>query len=251
METQEIRHPAHQIMSLVARYYGITVEEMKNGDRHQRLVRARHVAMYLLRHRQKMSFPEIASVIGRRDHTTAMAAIRKIKDHLEQDTELRRDLFHITKELAHSSSSWENLSLLRPMAQADDREIRCNCRGLAIKPNVDLCYRLKRTGHDTIISLEFLKGTRYALEFTDGLRPELLPISAIDISAFSGTNGTPWEDIVLNSILRLLTQCGELYLSFHTCGADAAFVVATLHCGEFFTRGRCPPHELEQYLRYD
>lgn len=68
-----------KIIQAVALKYGIPADEICFGGRLSRVVRARHIAMYLVRDIVKTSFPETGRKFGGRDHTTAMHAIGKIE----------------------------------------------------------------------------------------------------------------------------------------------------------------------------
>ncbi len=68
---------AKQIIDKTARYYNIDVKICAHPDE-TNFAMPRQIAMFLLRSELKMSFPEIAQELGRKDHTTAMHSIEKI-----------------------------------------------------------------------------------------------------------------------------------------------------------------------------
>jgi len=81
-----------RIQHQVAEQFGITVAELVGSERHRTLVRARHIAMALVRDRCRSSYPEIGRAFGNRDHTTAMSAVRRVREVLRgslEDQELR------------------------------------------------------------------------------------------------------------------------------------------------------------------
>jgi chromosomal replication initiation ATPase DnaA len=49
---------------------------------------ARNVAMYLARKHTPLSFPEIARLMGNKNHTTVLLACRRITGHVDQDAEV-------------------------------------------------------------------------------------------------------------------------------------------------------------------
>jgi chromosomal replication initiator protein len=59
----------------------------------------RQVAMYLLREEANVSLPQIGVVLGGRDHTTVMYACEKVRDLLERDDRLRRQVIQIRESL--------------------------------------------------------------------------------------------------------------------------------------------------------
>ncbi|MDE8442622.1 helix-turn-helix domain-containing protein, partial [Klebsiella pneumoniae] len=67
-----------EILSTVAQYYGVTVDDLRGSSRAQQYAIARHVAMYLCRDLTDLSLPKIASIFGNRDHSTVLYANKKI-----------------------------------------------------------------------------------------------------------------------------------------------------------------------------
>lgn len=92
-----------RLLDIVIGYYEISHEELLGKSREQRLAFPRQVAMYLLRHEAKCSFPAIGDHIGGRDHTTAMHACTKIADLLQSDEQLKRDLSLLREKLYSAS----------------------------------------------------------------------------------------------------------------------------------------------------
>ena len=96
-ETREIE--PSQILSTIAREYGITMEELLSKSRSQRVAFPRQVAMYMLRKESELSLPKIGELLGGRDHTTVMYGHEKINDLLERDKNLRRKIVNIQEIL--------------------------------------------------------------------------------------------------------------------------------------------------------
>ncbi len=94
-----------QVVETVAAYYGITVKEMISAARNKELVVPRQVAMYLLRQETDASLPEIGSLLGGRDHTTVLHGVERVKERLDTDDQLRRDLMHLRERLYVNASS--------------------------------------------------------------------------------------------------------------------------------------------------
>lgn len=83
----------------VARYYKVTVEALREDRRHKALAHARQVAMYLSRRLTKSSFPEIAARFNK-DHSTVIAAVRKVERLRESDVALKRELDELEARLS-------------------------------------------------------------------------------------------------------------------------------------------------------
>ena len=75
----------------VARYFKVAVEELKQDRRTKHLAHARAVAMYLSRKLTKSSFPEIATHFNK-DHSTVIAAVRKVESSRELDANVKKQL---------------------------------------------------------------------------------------------------------------------------------------------------------------
>lgn len=80
------------IVRIVAGQYGITEENVYEKTRRKEIVRARQVAMYLLREDFNISYPLIGQKLGDRDHTTVIHSHLKIKDDLKTDPSLLQEI---------------------------------------------------------------------------------------------------------------------------------------------------------------
>ncbi|HEY3344451.1 MAG TPA: chromosomal replication initiator protein DnaA [Anaerolineaceae bacterium] len=88
-----------QVVSLVARTFGLTPERLKGRDRSQEVALPRQVAMYLMREEANFSLPQIGAALGGRDHTTVMYACEKVADMLERDDRLRKQVVTLRDQL--------------------------------------------------------------------------------------------------------------------------------------------------------
>lgn len=70
------------IMEIVSNYYNITVDDIKSKRRSNEIAIPRQIAMYLCRNIIDMTFPQIGSDFGNRDHTTVMHACTKITEEI-------------------------------------------------------------------------------------------------------------------------------------------------------------------------
>ena len=83
----------------VASYFEVKVHDLKGPKRHQAVAYPRLIAMYLARHLTRMSFPEIGSRFGGKDHSTVFSAVRKIEKKSAEDASLRSILSTLTTRL--------------------------------------------------------------------------------------------------------------------------------------------------------
>lgn len=90
---QRPRHiTAKLITEKTAQHFDIPIKDILSAKRDKEIVLPRQVAMYLLRSELHLSFPKIASELGRKDHTTAMHSVDKIENLLSHDFVVRQHL---------------------------------------------------------------------------------------------------------------------------------------------------------------
>lgn len=93
------------VQDIVARHFGLDVENLMSLSREARVVLARQVAMYLLRHLTSCSLPAIGKAFGGKDHSTVMHAIKKISKLVVEDTKIADDIAALTQELKRRGSN--------------------------------------------------------------------------------------------------------------------------------------------------
>lgn len=71
----------------MSEFYEIDEKDLLSSSRRQEIVKARQMAMYLLRTLLKVSFPGIARFLGGKDHTTVMYAYDKVAREVESRNE--------------------------------------------------------------------------------------------------------------------------------------------------------------------
>lgn len=90
------------ILKSVADFYGVSLNDLTKRSRKKEVVRPRQVAMFLLREEAKLSFPEIGSKLGGRDHSTAIHAFEKIKKEEDGNENTKQELVLIKERLYQS-----------------------------------------------------------------------------------------------------------------------------------------------------
>jgi chromosomal replication initiator protein len=80
------------IVRVIADQYGISEEIIYEKTRRKEIVRARQVAMYILREDFNISYPLIGQKMGGRDHTTVIHSHLKIRDDLKTDPSLLQEI---------------------------------------------------------------------------------------------------------------------------------------------------------------
>ncbi|MDC7293177.1 MULTISPECIES: chromosomal replication initiator protein DnaA [unclassified Butyrivibrio] len=87
------------IIDTVCEQYGTKKEDIISKKRNSEIVLPRQIIMYLCREHTDASLEEIGKVLGKKDHTTVMSGINKIKQKITIDDELNKNLDIIMKKL--------------------------------------------------------------------------------------------------------------------------------------------------------
>jgi len=88
------------ILSVVADFYGLSVEDVRGSKRLRPLVHARHIAMYLVRDLlNNYSYPMIARIFDGRNHTTVISGVEKIKEQLAVNAEILAEVNQLKRRL--------------------------------------------------------------------------------------------------------------------------------------------------------
>lgn len=88
-----------KIQEEVARFYQITVDDLKGRRRVKTIVIPRQIAMYLARELTEASFPKIGDEFGGKDHTTVLHAHEKITKAVTEDAKMKREISEIKERL--------------------------------------------------------------------------------------------------------------------------------------------------------
>jgi chromosomal replication initiation ATPase DnaA len=89
LDTQIRVQKIEAIQCVVAKIFGLSVEELKQKAKGRVAIVPRQIAMYLVKHETDASLPEIGKHFGRMHHTTVMHAIAKV--HHQRGTDVATD----------------------------------------------------------------------------------------------------------------------------------------------------------------
>lgn len=89
---------ADKIINAVCSFYSVEKAQVLSKVRTLQIALARQISMYLCREMMSMPFNEIGKNF-KRDHSTAMSAVRKIKKTLKTDPALARNIDELKKKL--------------------------------------------------------------------------------------------------------------------------------------------------------
>jgi chromosomal replication initiator protein len=87
-----------EIMRVVARAYGLEVDQLRSRSRRRQIVRPRQFAMYICRRYTDASLKDIGRAFNR-DHTSVMYAIDVVEKRVAEQPQLRYQLENLAKKL--------------------------------------------------------------------------------------------------------------------------------------------------------
>jgi chromosomal replication initiator protein len=91
--------PIEKIQEAVAAHYGLTVAKLTSASREQKIALPRQVAMFLCRTLAEEKLQLIADKFNKKDHTTVIAAIERVKGLTVADESIRQALKALTQKL--------------------------------------------------------------------------------------------------------------------------------------------------------
>lgn len=86
-----------ELLTATCSFYNLKPSLVLGPKRNASLVLPRQVLMYLLRQELSLTFSEIGTLLGGRDHTTVMYGIEKIENLLANSTSIKEDLLGIKR----------------------------------------------------------------------------------------------------------------------------------------------------------
>ena len=90
---------AESIIKLVAEHFDVRETDLKGPRRHRTIAHPRSIAMYLCRKHTQSSYPQIGRAFGGKDHTTVMAAFRKVNKACNETLSTRSEIEAIERKL--------------------------------------------------------------------------------------------------------------------------------------------------------
>ena len=87
------------IVNIVADHFNLTPQEIYSKNRSSKIAYPRQIAMYMCRKYLDMSLTDIGKLIGDKDHTTVMHAVKRIEEDLKTSQSLQTALDVLLKKL--------------------------------------------------------------------------------------------------------------------------------------------------------
>lgn len=99
MTVKSVKVRPIKVISTVAKYFDYKNKDLLGSSRKADLVEARHITMFLLRDSLGLQFTKVGELMGGRDHTTVMHAVEKMKDEIENNSDIRRKVLAVKQAL--------------------------------------------------------------------------------------------------------------------------------------------------------
>jgi len=91
------------VIKTVCSFYNIKVTNIKSSDRSERLSFPRQIAMYILREHYRFRLEHVAEMLKKKDHTTIIHGVEKIKQLLMKDQQVKNEVDKIIQTVESSS----------------------------------------------------------------------------------------------------------------------------------------------------
>ena len=88
-----------RIISVVADYYSLTVNQLTGRGRPGNVTTPRHICWYLIKTMLNTSYEKIGFLFGGKDHSTVMSGVKKVENELKTNTLLQNAIDDIKKIL--------------------------------------------------------------------------------------------------------------------------------------------------------
>lgn len=95
------------ILDELAKWFGVSVEQIKGSNRKRAIVDVRDLVAYILRQYVGLSYPVIGRILGGRDHTTIMHAYSKIERRLKNDDDFKEKFPHLILQARETKTKKE------------------------------------------------------------------------------------------------------------------------------------------------
>ncbi|WP_420460288.1 chromosomal replication initiator protein DnaA [Neolewinella sp.] len=87
------------IQRTVAEYYNLDVDKLASATRRRHVVLARQISMFLVKQFTDQSLKAIGRLFGGRDHSTVLYSIKTVRDLIETNDEIKKDLADLERRI--------------------------------------------------------------------------------------------------------------------------------------------------------
>jgi chromosomal replication initiator protein len=87
------------VVDFTAKHFKLKPEDLKRESKERRIINARQIAMYLCKVVLNASYIEISRYFGKKDHTSAIYAVKKVEEKMKEDRKFKYMLTFLEKQL--------------------------------------------------------------------------------------------------------------------------------------------------------
>ncbi len=88
-----------KVIKEVAKFYGVSIEDIKSTKRRREIAKARQVSMYFLRSILNLPFAAVGNVFGGKDHATVIHSVGKIEQAMREDQSFDLEMGEIKQRI--------------------------------------------------------------------------------------------------------------------------------------------------------
>lgn len=103
-EFAQFHYDPEEIMKAVAKFYQVSLADIRSERKNRQLALPRQLAMYLCRKYSHLSLPDIGQLFGGKNHTTVLHAIRKISKASSTDPLLKDSMSKLESSLRDATA---------------------------------------------------------------------------------------------------------------------------------------------------
>lgn len=99
IKTEEKDYNPEDIIKTISKIFNVKASDLKGKRKSNSIVLPRQIAMYVLRKKTSLSFPEIGQLFGGRDHSTVIYSINKIDNLLLEEKKIKNVVEEVLKKI--------------------------------------------------------------------------------------------------------------------------------------------------------
>ena len=97
--TEPIRETVDRIFKVIEKHYAVSKNDLLSEKRVREVVMARHAAIYLVKKITGMSYPNLAKVFCKKNHTTMLSSYQLIQKKIDTESAFALEMLNLEKEI--------------------------------------------------------------------------------------------------------------------------------------------------------
>ncbi|WP_333784357.1 chromosomal replication initiator protein DnaA [Thermocrinis sp.] len=99
---ENVEKKVETVINLVAKSFKLNPELLKKETKERKVINAKYIAMYFCKTMLNLSYVEISNLFGKKDHTSALYAIKKVEQRRTEDRKFQYMISFLEKSLKKS-----------------------------------------------------------------------------------------------------------------------------------------------------